>query len=179
MNLGPTWRGHWVIMNNVAKETELYAGMCAWLQHHLKDTYVKQDCKIFVVDSHSVNLDSVLEQYGIIKYYPQVVGLMIEIDVLGMVIWRNKAKIYFIEAKKTPLTLQNLGQLLVYCRLCDPEEAYLLSSHGLGSLKKVLTHLHREDLLDYGDGSTIKKMQVAKWDVLRNTIDSNSIIPKL
>ena len=145
-------------MNNVAKEIELYAGMCAWLQRHLEDIYVKQDCEIVVVDSHSVNLDSVLEQYGIIQYYPQVVGLMIEIDVLGMVIWENKAKIYFIEAKKTALTLQNLGQLLVYCRLCD---------------------LHREDLLDYGDGSTVKKMQVAKWDVLRNTIDNNSIIPKL
>lgn len=166
-------------MNNVAKEIELYAGMCIWLQRHLEDTYAKQNCEIVVVDSHSVNLDSVLEQYGIIQYYPQVVGLMIEIDVLGMVIWKNKAKIYFIEAKKTALTLQNLGQLLVYCRLCDPAEAYLLSSHSLGGLKKVLTHLHREDLLDYGDGSTIKKMQVAKWDVLRNTIDNNSIIPKL
>lgn len=45
-------------------------------------------------------MDSVLEKYNIIKYYPQVVGLNIEIDVLDMVVWNNRAEIYFIEAKK-------------------------------------------------------------------------------
>ena len=167
------------MVNNVNKEIELYDGMCKWLQTYLEDKYAKKKCKIVVVDCHSVNLDSVLEQYGIIQYYPQAVGLQIEIDVLGMVIWDNSAKIYFVEAKKTKLNLQNLGQLLIYCRLCDPEEAYLLSSVGLGHLKKVLSLLHREDLLDYGQGKRIKKMKVGKWDVQRNTIDNQSIIPKL
>ncbi|MFI3169374.1 MAG: hypothetical protein R3Y06_05460 [Faecalibacterium sp.] len=167
------------MVNNVARETELYAGMCNWLQTYLEDKYSRTTCNVIVVDCHSVNLDAVLEQYGIIQYYPQTVGLKIEIDVLGMVIWDNKAEIYFIEAKKTQLTLQNLGQLLVYCRLCNPQEAYLLSSAGLGSLKKVLTILNREDLLNFGTGKTIKKMKVAKWDIRRNTIDNHSLIPKL
>ena len=166
-------------MNNVSKEIELYEGMCQWLQTYLNDKYAHKRCEIVVVDCHSVNLDSVLEKYGIIKYYPQVVGLKIEIDVLGMVIWDNRAEIYFIEAKKTQLTLQNLGQLLIYCRLCDPEGAYLLSSAGLGSLKKVLSILNREDLLDYGSGKKVKKMKVAKWDVQRGTVDNHSVIPKL
>ncbi len=165
--------------NNVKKETELYANMCIWLHAYLSDKYKRTKCNIHVVDCHSVYLDSVLEQYGIIKYYPQVVGVKIEIDVLGMVIWENKAEIFFIEAKKTQLTLQNLGQLLVYCKLCNPEEAYLLSSAGLGSLDKVLNILGREDLLDFGSGKRIKKMKVAKWDVLRKTIDNHSIIPKM
>ena len=166
-------------MNNVSKEIELYEGMCQWLHTYLNDKYAHKRCEIVVVDCHSVNLDSVLEKYGIIKYYPQVVGLKIEIDVLGMVIWDNRAEIYFIEAKKTQLTLQNLGQLLIYCRLCDPEGAYLLSSAGLGSLKKVLSILNREDLLDYGSGKKVKKMKVAKWDVQRGTVDNHSVIPKL
>lgn len=135
------------MVNNVKKEVELYADMCTWLQSYLNDKYKNKKCNIYVVDCHSVYLDSILEQYGIIQYYPQVVGVKIEIDVLGMVIWENKAEIFFIEAKKTQLTLQNLGQLLVYCKLCNPEEAYLLSSAGLGSLDKVLNILGREDLL--------------------------------
>ena len=153
--------------------------MCGWLQVYLEDKYKRQNCKVVVVDCHSVNLDAVLEQYDIIQYYPQVVGLKIEIDVLGMVIWKDRAEIYFIEAKKTQLTLQNLGQLLIYCKLCNPEEAYLLSSAGLGSLNKVLNVLQRTDLLDFGSGKRIKKMKVAKWDVSRNTIDNHSMIPKL
>lgn len=153
--------------------------MCGWLQVYLEDKYKRQNCKVVVVDCHSVNLDAVLEQYDIIQYYPQAVGLKIEIDVLGMVIWKDKAEIYFIEAKKTQLTLQNLGQLLIYCKLCNPEEAYLLSSAGLGSLNKVLNVLQRTDLLDFGSGKRIKKMKVAKWDVSRNTIDNHSMIPKM
>ena len=167
------------MVNNVKKEIELYDKMCGWLQVYLEDKYKRQNCKVVVVDCHSVNLDAVLEQYDIIQYYPQVVGLKIEIDVLGMVIWKDRAEIYFIEAKKTQLTLQNLGQLLIYCKLCNPEEAYLLSSAGLGSLNKVLNVLQRTDLLDFGSGKRIKKMKVAKWDVSRNKIDNNSMIPKL
>lgn len=166
-------------MNNVKKEVELYAGMCKWLETHLKDKYNHSKCQVEVVDCHSLNLDVVLEKYNIIQYYPQIVGLRIEIDVLGMVIWNDRAEIYFIEAKKTQLTLQNLGQLLIYCKLCDPQEAYLLSSAGLGSLKKVLNILNREDLLDFGNGKKVKKMKVAKWDIRRNTVDNHSLIPKM
>ena len=71
--------------NNVAKEVELYEEMTVWLDTYLKDKYKGKKCKIVVVDCHAVYLDSVLEKYEIIKYYPQVVGLKIEIDVLGMV----------------------------------------------------------------------------------------------
>ena len=166
-------------MNNVKREFDLYPEMCTWLKTYLEDKYKRKKCDIFVVDCHSVCLDVILEQYGIIKYYPQVVGLKIEIDVLGMVIRDNGAEIYFIEAKKTQLTLQNLGQLLVYCKLCNPEEAYLLSSAGLGNLGKVLTSLNREDLLDFGSGKRIKKMKVGKWDIARHTLDNHSIIPKI
>lgn len=166
-------------MNSVRKEVELYKGMCSWLEIYLKDKYKNKACNIIVVDCHSVTLDTVLEKHGIIRYYPQVVGLNIEIDVLGMVIRENKAEIYFIEAKKTRLTLLNLGQLLIYCKLCNPEEAFLLSPAGLGSLDKVLNVLKREDLLDYGSGKRVKKIKVAKWDIVREVIDNHSIIPKL
>ncbi|CDE22187.1 putative uncharacterized protein [Amedibacillus dolichus CAG:375] len=165
--------------NNVKSEFELYPGMCAWLETYLKDKFKSKNCEVIVVDCHSVYLDSILEKYGVIQYYPQVVGLKIEIDVLGIVKWKDKAKIYLVEAKKTALNLQNLGQLLIYCKLCDPEEAYLLSSGGLGSLKKVLNNLNREDLLDYGNGKKIKKIRVARWDITKDGIDNHSIVPKI
>ena len=165
--------------NNVKKEIELYESMSFWLKAYLTDKYKKQKCEIIALDCHSIYLDKILEKYDVIKYYPQIVGLQIEIDVLGIVIFDKHADLYFIEAKKTYLNLQNLGQLLIYCKLCDPEEAYLLSSAGLGSLNKVLNNLAREDLLDYGNNKKIKKIKVAKWDVIRKTVDQHSIIPKI
>lgn len=166
-------------MSNVRKEVDLYLPMQEWLRTYLQDKYSRHRCEVIVEDSHSVTLDSVLEKNNVIKYYPQTVGLDIQIDVLGIVNWNNRSELVFIEAKKTQLNLHDLGQLWAYCRLCDPAEAFLLSSAGLGSLNKVLKNLHREDLLDYGDGRRIKKMQVAKWNVLRKTIDQDSLIPKL
>ncbi|MEW6551896.1 MAG: hypothetical protein AB1389_07195 [Campylobacterota bacterium] len=165
--------------NNVKSEFDLYPGMCKWLETYLKDKYKNKKCDVIVLDCHSEYLDSILSKYDVIKYYPQVVGLKIQIDVLGIVIWKDKAEIYFIEAKKTVLNLQNLGQLLIYCKLCNPEEAYLLSSGGLGSLDKVLNNLNREDLLDYGNGKRINKIKVARWDITKDGIDNCSIVPKI
>ena len=102
-----------------------------------------------------------------------------EIDVLGIILKRGASQIVFIEAKKTELNLHDLGQLWAYCKLCDPAEAFLLSSLGMGSLNKILNNLCRLDLLDFGDGRRIKKMQVGKWDITSNLIDLRTLVPKL
>ena len=102
----------------------------------------------------------------------------IQIDVLGIIIKNKKTSIVFIEAKKTQLNLHDLGQLWAYCKLCDPAEAFLLSSAGLGSLNKILNNFNRLDLLDFEDGKHIKQMQVGKWDIGSRRIDFQSLIPK-
>ena len=151
--------------------------MRLWLQRYLEDKY--KGAKVITIDSHARTLDVFLEEQGVIDQYPQTVGLDIQIDILGIVILRNKATIVFIEAKKTQLNLHDLGQLWAYCKLCDPIEAFLLSSVGTGSLNKILNNLSREDLLDFGDGKHIKKMQVGKWDLNTNSIDFKTLYPKL
>ena len=163
--------------NNVAKEFELYEPMRAWRQQ-----YLENKCKgatVITIDSHARTLDLFLEQHGIADYYPQAIGLDIQIDVLGIVINKGKPNIAFIEAKKTQLNLHDLGQLWAYCKLCEPIEAFLLSSAGLGSLNKVLNNFNRQDLLDFGSGKTIKKMQVGKWDLTTKSIDYKTLVPKM
>lgn len=103
----------------------------------------------------------------------------IQIDVLGIARKGGKAKLIFIEAKKTKLTLRDLGQLWVYCKLVDPEEAFLLTSDDLGNLRKLVAGFKREDLLDFGDGKKIKKMKIGKWDVGKNGPDLSSFLPKI
>lgn len=162
---------------NVKKEFELYEPMRLWLHQYLLDKY--KGSQIITVDSHARTLDLYLEEYDVLDQYPLTVGLDIQIDVLGIVIKNGKAKIVFIEAKKTQLNLHDLGQLWAYCKLCDPAEAFLLSSVGLGSLDKIINNLLRHDLLDFGNGKTIKKMQVARWDTSSNSLDYKSLVPKI
>lgn len=163
--------------NNVKKEFELYEPMRVWLQQYLEEKY--KGANVITIDSHARTLDVFLEQYNIVDYYPQAIGLDIQIDVLGIIINKGKPQIAFIEAKKTQLNLHDLGQLWAYCKLCEPIEAFLLSSSGLGSLNKVLNNFNRQDLLDFGNGKIIKKMQVGKWDLTTQTIDYKTLTPKL
>lgn len=163
--------------NNVTKEFELYEPMRVWLLQYLENKY--KGAKVITIDSHARTLDLFLEQNNIVDYYPQAIGLDIQIDVLGIVIDKGKPNIAFIEAKKTQLNLHDLGQLWAYCKLCEPIEAFLLSSAGLGSLNKVLNNLNRQDLLDFGSGKTIKMMQVGKWDLNTNSIDYKTLVPKM
>ena len=163
--------------NNVKKEFELYEPMRKWLHRYLEEKY--KGWNVITIDSHSRTLDLYLEENGVIDSYPETVGLDIQIDVLGILKKNNKTKIAFIEAKKTQLNLHDLGQLWAYCKLCNPAEAFLLSSTGLGSLNKILNNLARTDLLDFGNNKTIKQMQVAKWDLNTNSLYYKSVVPKL
>lgn len=156
-------------------EEELYEPMCKWLEQYLKDKYKGHE--IIVVDSHSERLDRALAKFGIVNEMAN--GVDIQIDVLGIARKQGKAKLFFIEAKKTKLTLRDLGQLWAYCKLVDPEEAFLLTSADMGSLRKLLASFKREDLLDFGDGKRIKKMRVGCWDVTKNAPELSSLIPKI
>ncbi len=69
--------------NNVKKEFELYEPMRAWLHQYLEDKY--KGATVKTVDSHAHTLDSYLEEFGVAGFYPQTLGLDIQIDVLGLV----------------------------------------------------------------------------------------------
>lgn len=156
-------------------EEELYEPMRLWLEQYLKDNYKGHE--IVAIDTHSERLDRALAKYGIVIEMAN--GVDIQIDVLGIAKKKDKVKLFFIEAKKTKLTLRDLGQLWAYCKLVDPEEAFLLTSADLGSLKKLLAAFKREDLLDFGDGKKVKKMRVGRWDILKNAPELSSLFPKL
>lgn len=156
-------------------EHELYEPMRCWLEQYLIDKYAGYE--IVVVDSSQERLDRVLAKYDVVNEMAN--GVDIQIDILGIARRKNVIKLFFIEAKKTRLTLRDLGQLWAYCKLVDPEEAFLLSSEGLGSLNKLINSLRREDLLDFGDGKKIKKMKVGRWDVVKKAVDLHSLVPKI
>lgn len=98
--------------------------MRVWLEQYLKDKY--KGYEIITLDTSQERLDRALKRYDIIN--DMATGVDIQIDVLGIARKKNNVKLFFIEAKKTKLTLRDLGQLWAYCKLIDPEEAFLFSS---------------------------------------------------
>lgn len=120
-------------------ENELYEPMRCWLEQYLKDNYKGYD--IITVDTSQERLDRVLTKYDIVN--EMATGVDIQIDVLGIARKKNIVKLFFIEAKKTKLTLRDLGQLWAYCKLVDPEEAFLFSLR-LGSLNKLINSLEEK-----------------------------------
>ena len=157
---------------NVHYEIELYEPMRNWLHYYLQNKY--KEYSVITLDSHAERLDRVLAKYGIC--IDLAVGVDIQIDVLGIVKKRQNVYLFFIEAKKTPLNTHDLGQILVYSRICNPEKAFLFSSAGTGSLEKLIRQ--REDLTLYSPDKRLKMIQIAKWDVARNMPDVTSMIPK-
>ena len=113
------------------KEEDLYEPMRVWLEQYVKDKYKKYE--VVSVDAHAERLDRVLAKYDVVRDMAN--GVDIQIDVLAIAKKGKDIKLFFIEAKKTKLTLRDLGQLWAYCKLVDPDEAFLLSSADLGSLK--------------------------------------------
>ena len=162
-------------MNNVKLEEELYEPMRIWLERYVKDKY--KGYEVISIDAHAERLDRVLAKYDIVNEMAN--GVDIQIDVLAIARKKTDVKLFFIEAKKTQLSLRDLGQLWAYCKLVDPDEAFLMSSLGFGSLNKLLNAFKREDLLDFGNGKKIKKMIVAKWDIRTNAPDMMSMVPKI
>ncbi|KXL53613.1 MULTISPECIES: hypothetical protein [Bacillota] len=160
---------------NVKSEFELYEPMRNWLHKYLEDKY--RGFEIVTLDAHAERLDRVLVKLGIVNEL--ATGVDIQIDILGIARKKNIVKLFFIEAKKTNLTLRDLGQLWSYCKLIDPEEAFLMTSAELGSLNKLLHIFKREDLLDFGEGKHIKKMKVAVWNLSSNSPDLASMLPKI
>jgi len=162
-------------VNNVKRETELYKPMCNWLNNYLKNKFPSFD--IAVIDTHSQQLDRALLNVGITNEL--AIGVGIQIDVLGIARKGDDCKLFFIEAKKTPSTLKDLGQLLIYCKLINPTEAFLFTSADLGALDKLIRIHKREDLLDFGNGKQIKKIQICTWNLSTNSPNLLDIFPKI
>ncbi|MDR3048818.1 MAG: hypothetical protein LBV16_03125 [Elusimicrobiota bacterium] len=162
-------------MTNKINEKVLYEPIKKWLKKYLEYHYKSNE--VIVVDSHSQRLDKVLLQNKI--KCDVAIGIDIQIDVLGISKKDDKYKLFFVEAKATRLTLRDLGQLWAYVKLINPEEAFLITSESFGSLDKILKIFKREDMLDFGDGKKIKKIQVLLWDLKNNLPDLSSKIPKI
>lgn len=164
-------------MNNYESKQEiaLYPSMLKWLQTYLENKHQKAVIKTY--DVHSVDLSDFIQRNKYTKHFPEYATYKIRVDLLGVILEKNKCNLVFVEVKDTPLSLINLSQLLGYCKILKPEFAFLISPKGLTKpLSQLLVHFNRLDILEFDKN---KFVRVAKWNPTRNAIENDSIIPPL
>jgi len=162
-------------MNNykTKKEIALYPSILRWLQMYLENKHPKVVVKTY--DTHSVDLSDFIQRNQYTKFFPEYATYKIRIDLLGIILGKNKCDLVFVEVKDTPLSLSSLSQLLGYCKILRPEFAFLISPKGLAKpLNQLLINFRRLDILEFDKSKFIR---VAKWNHVRNAIENDSVIP--
>ena len=157
------------------KEINLYPKILIWLQSYLKDKYPKAEIKTF--DVHSVDLSDFIQRHNYMKYFPDYSTYKMKVDLIGIITYKEKCSLVFVEVKDTQLSVRDVSQLLGYCKIVKPELAFLISPKGLARpLNTMLVHYNRIDILQFDN---YKKVKVAKWNSIRNEIEFDSVIPPI
>lgn len=144
-----------------------------WLHLHLNRRH-RQGRILILPNTDRRQLRHSLVEIGLQGKFPESSAWEIKADVVAVVQRQRASSLVLIELKATAATLRDVGQLLGYCRVCRPEEAFLLSARGLSpELRRLLTVYGRTDILEFGG----KSLRVGKWDEARNEPDWGSVIP--
>lgn len=158
---------------NIEREEELYPHIREWFERFLKDRHKRS--RVEAHDTHKINLSNFLQNSEIHKFFPEFSSYDIKVDITGVILSTKSAKLAFVECKIKAVTLRDLGQLLGYSRVAKPDYSFLISPEGISApLNILLQTFGRYDVLEYGDNLRIK---IAKWNMKKMEIDSNSLLP--
>jgi hypothetical protein len=117
-----------------------------------------------------------LDREGLQAGFKGYEAFEIEVDITAVLKKRSKMELAFVECKRGPITLRDIGQILGYSRVAFPTLSLILSPKGLSSYVNLLLHTYnRVDLLDYAPG---RRLKVGLWDLKRKQIDLSSVIPQ-
>ena len=116
-----------------------YPLLKTWLENYAENHYGKDT---IVFDSSNQTLDSYIQNISNISSHLinniELYKLHIRPDVVAFI--PGIENFIFIESKVTKLGLKELGQLIGYCMVAQPEEAFLISTKGLStSLMRILS----------------------------------------
>jgi hypothetical protein len=162
--------------NNTSKrEKLLYKPISNWLLEYLKNKNSQDEIEVY--DIHKIYLSDFLERQRLIKAFSEYSTYKIKVDLLGIIKKNDKIELVFAEVKDTPLELRSVAQLLGYCKIAKPQQAFLISPKGFGKhLNDLINKFGRVDILEYYQN---KKITIAKWEQSRNAIRFDTSIPSL
>ena len=160
-----------------ATEKEMYPEVCRWLEGFLHQRHPHSN--VSVLDASRQPVYRVLRQLPLTGLPGDWQSWDIRADVLGIVSSKLSTRLAIVECKNRTITLAHLSQLLGYCRVAQPEYAFILSPFGASDLlKRLLLTYGRKDVLVYQhrEGRIARSLIIARWDPTTNSLDYASLV---
>ena len=164
-------------MMRYATEREMYPEVRRWLEDFLRHRHPRS--KISVLDASRQPVYHVLRNLQLTGLPSDWESWDIRADVLGIVSSKLSTRLAIVECKNRTITLAHLSQLLGYCRVAQPEYAFILSPFGASDLlKRLLLTYGRKDVLVYQhrEGKIARSLIIARWDPTTNSLDYASLV---
>ena len=154
-------------------EEKMYRPVAYWLRDLLKARHGKRKVQAHVTSE--VALYRWLEQKGFQEFFPEYLAYDIRVDITGIIYDDKSASLVLVECKVKPISLRDISQLLGYCRVAQPQSAWIVSPTGISRhVSCLLRTYHRYDVLKYNQTSAIS---VATWIHDRAEIDQSTLLP--
>jgi hypothetical protein len=155
------------------KESYMYEPVRDWWERFLKERYKRS--QVSVSNTSRIVLYKFIQDHHLEAFFPDYLTYEVEVDVTGIMLTGDKAKLALVECKLAPIALRDVGQMLGYSKVVRPLYSLILSPRGLSdSLTRLLKSFQRFDVLDYGNGQRIR---LATWSPQRQEVLSDSLLP--
>jgi len=154
-------------------EKEMYSEVVNWLVKHLKGIYPKSEIEVF--DTSKINLCEFIRRKNLSTYFPEFETYVIKVDITGVIKYKQKYLLAFVECKLKSISLKDISQLIGYSKVVRPTFSLILSPTGISSpVNKLINIYKRYDILTYWDTLNVR---IAKWNKITKEIDQASLLP--
>jgi hypothetical protein len=135
--------------------------LLSWLNEYLTEKYSsKYSVEVFIPKSYISKLPN-----DNIKKIPNYTSFDFKPDILGILKSKeepNTVKLIFVNRSPSSLSLKEIGEIICYSRIANPEEAFLISPKALANEVNLilLDKVMQMNVLSYGD----KSVKIGKFD---------------
>jgi len=156
-----------------SSEKEMYLEVINWLTNYLKGIYPKRKVEVF--DTSRINLCEFIRRKKLSKYFSEFETYVIKVDITGILKYKEKCSLAFVECKSNPISLKDISQLIGYSKVVRPVFSLIVSPVGISSPVNTLINIYRRyDILSYWNDL---KIRIAKWNKTTKSIDVATLLP--
>jgi len=154
-------------------EKEIYPEVIIWLNKYLRGKYSNGEVNVF--DTSQFNLSEFIRRKKLNKYFPEFETYVIKVDITGVVEYKEKCLLSFVECKLNSISLKDISQLIGYSKVVRPIFSLIISPSGISSpVNKLINIYRRYDILIYQEEL---KVRIARWNKNTKEIDSATLLP--
>lgn len=158
----------------MSNEREMYQPVAKWLQHFLRQRF--KGAEVWVGDVHAQKVSHVLTRERFSRFFPESETYEVKVDVLGVIVHKQRGSLALVECKIKPITLMDLAQVVGYSKVLRPAFAIVLSPTGWsGAIEKLINIFNRDDVLEYVGN---RKIVIARWDLKAATVSYGESLPQ-